>query len=374
MCFSGRKRGKTLLGSEESKIVWKHVSNISFKITNCGYWCVKMPLNMSLRILAGVKTCFSYVFWWEPSATGLKHVPKCLQEQLLSRLFKFSEKVTLKTLHHTFSQSCERQTLRPLVPFQQSASFVCNTAKRPAEGPNLTSWHWGRWSQCHFISREYYYYQYIHFKAGTNTKVLTGVWTDFFKLDVCGANTVVIQAEGEAAAGVRLRLRAVPPTPAGHVSWCCEDPQPAAWSCWRHAGARVRGGEGVGGGRGGGGGGRRGEGRQGGHGAKGTVVIFCIHDGGLTRRDRHPGLPARGHRAGLDQLGSALVAETSRRWGGIVTSIERGCTFEWETLRRTSEVLDLHLNVPDPAVHLFWRVCLNVESSGTGNDLEQVVS
>lgn len=30
----------------------------------------------------------------------------------------------------------------------------------------------------------------------------------------------------------------------------------------------------------------------------------------------------------------------------------------WGYLRGTSEVLDLHLNVPDPAMHLLWRVCL----------------
>ncbi len=27
-------------------------------------------------------------------------------------------------------------------------------------------------------------------------------------------------------------------------------------------------------------------------------------------------------------------------------------------LGRTSEVLNLHLNVPNPAMHLLWRVCL----------------
>lgn len=55
---------------------------------------------------------------------------------------------------------------------------------------------------------------HIHFKAGTNTSRSL----DFIELDVCGADAVVIQAEGEAAAGVRLRLRAVPPTPTCHVS------------------------------------------------------------------------------------------------------------------------------------------------------------
>lgn len=59
---------------------------------------------------------------------------------------------------------------------------------------------------------------HIHFKAGANTQVHTGVWTDFIELDVCGADAVIIQAEGEVAASVRLRLRAVPPTPASHVS------------------------------------------------------------------------------------------------------------------------------------------------------------
>lgn len=66
---------------------------------------------------------------------------------------------------------------------------------------------------------------HIHFKAGTNTQVHTAVWT--LDSDVRGADAVVVQAEGEAAAGVRLRLRAVPPTPAGHISRRREDPQSA---------------------------------------------------------------------------------------------------------------------------------------------------
>lgn len=58
---------------------------------------------------------------------------------------------------------------------------------------------------------------HIHLKTGTNILVHTGVWTDLTELDVSGADAVVVQAEGEAAAGVSLRLRAVPPTPAGYV-------------------------------------------------------------------------------------------------------------------------------------------------------------
>lgn len=41
---------------------------------------------------------------------------------------------------------------------------------------------------------------------------------DLTELDVCGADAVVVQAEGEAAAGVGLRLRAVSPPLARHVS------------------------------------------------------------------------------------------------------------------------------------------------------------
>lgn len=59
---------------------------------------------------------------------------------------------------------------------------------------------------------------HINFKAGTNTSVHTGVWTEFTELDICGADAVIIQAEGEAAASVRLRLRTVPPASARHIS------------------------------------------------------------------------------------------------------------------------------------------------------------
>lgn len=37
-------------------------------------------------------------------------------------------------------------------------------------------------------------------------------------LDVCGADAVIIQAEGETAAGLWLRLRAVPSSLTCHIS------------------------------------------------------------------------------------------------------------------------------------------------------------
>lgn len=49
------------------------------------------------------------------------------------------------------------------------------------------------------------------------------------------------------------------------------------------------------------------------NGAERVVVVVVVHvqQGGLARRDGHPGLPARRHRAGLDQLGSALAVLAS---------------------------------------------------------------
>lgn len=155
------------------------------------------------------------------------------------------------------------------------------------------------------------------------------------ELHVCGADAVVIQTEGEVAAARRLRLWAVSAAPAGHVPWRCHDPEAAARRRRRSAGARGWGGEGVWRGGGGGGGGGRGERGLRVNGAKRTVFVIHVQHGGLARRDGHPGLPARGHRAGLDQLGSALVdlASVGHR-GRIMSSVERRGRFEWKSLQR----------------------------------------
>lgn len=65
---------------------------------------------------------------------------------------------------------------------------------------------------------------------------------------------------------------------------------------------------------------------------------------------------------------------TMRRRAGVLIAIERRHTFKRKALRGTSEILNLILNVRDPTMHLLWRVRLNVESSGAGDDLKQVVS
>lgn len=278
-------------------------------------------------LLAGVETCF----WWQRKVSDgsqVQHTESmCRHMSARTRLFKFSEDVALKTLYYTFSQYCEQQTLRPFGPLPAGCIHCLQYSYKTSREPQ--SHDMRQMVTVTSLAGNTIIASHIHIKASTNTWVQTGVWTDFIGLDVRCADVNIIQAEGEAAAGVRLRLRAVPPTPAGHVSWRCEDPQSAGRSCWRHAGARGRVGEGVGGGRGGGRGGGWGERRQGGHGAEHAVFILCVQDGGLTRWDGHPGLPAWGHRAGLNQGRSALVTLlTSRRWGGVVTSIERGRTFK----------------------------------------------
>lgn len=58
LCISGRKRGKTLLDSKETKNDFKVFSEYKLEYKNYGYECVKMSLNTCLGILlAGVKTC-----------------------------------------------------------------------------------------------------------------------------------------------------------------------------------------------------------------------------------------------------------------------------------------------------------------------------
>ena len=256
--------------------------------------------------------------WAGAECNGLKACAIiCLQETI--------NKKKKNEIIQVFWGSCTRNTLlhrRPSVLFQLGASFDQQGAPNSrrdidADVHSVTSLAGNTIITSHI---------HLFFKAGTNTRQTS------LKLDVSGPDAVVIQAEGEA--GVRLRLWAVPPAPAGHVACGCNNPQSAAGSRWRHGGARGRGGEGVGGGWGGGGGGGGGEGGQGGHGAEGAVFILRVQDGGLTRRDGHPGLPAGGHGAGLDQLRSALVALlTSRPQRGIVTFIVRGRTSEWETLQ-----------------------------------------
>lgn len=146
------------------------------------------------------------------------------------------------------------------------------------------------------------------------------------QLDVGGADAIVVQAEGEAAARVRLRLRAVPPTATRRVPRRCQHAQPTAGGA---GGGQVVG-EGVRGGRGGGGGGGGGRGGQGGrHWAKRAVVVVDVGDRRLARRDGHPGLPAVGHGAGLGQRGPAVVALLPARCPGrVVAPVEGGCTLE----------------------------------------------
>lgn len=42
----------------------------------------------------------------------------------------------------------------------------------------------------------------------------------------------------------------------------------------------------------------------------------------------------------------------------------------WES----SEFSNFHLNISDPTMHFLRGVCLDVESSGVGDDLEEIVS
>lgn len=73
-------------------------------------------------------------------------------------------------------------------------------------------------------------------------------------LYVCGANAVVVQAEGETRAAVRLRLRAVPSPLTGHISRCCHHTQAHYRGPWGSVRDHRRNRQGV---RGGGGGGGR---------------------------------------------------------------------------------------------------------------------
>ncbi len=59
----------------------------------------------------------------------------CLQEQLITRLFKFSEEVALKTLHRTFSQSCEQQTLCPFGPLPAGCVLRLQHSYTTSRGP-----------------------------------------------------------------------------------------------------------------------------------------------------------------------------------------------------------------------------------------------
>lgn len=154
---------------------------------------------------------------------------------------------------------------------------------------------------------------------------------DVSELDVSGADAVVVQAEGEAAPRVRLRLGSVSAATARRVPRRRQDAQSAAGGAgrWQVVG------EGVGGGRGGGGGGGRGGRGQGGrHGAE-HAVVGHIGDGRLARLHGRPGLPAVGHRVRLGQSGPAVVALLpARRPGGVVAAVEGGRTLENGALGR----------------------------------------
>lgn len=92
----------------------------------------------------------------------------CLQQQLITRLFKFSEEVALKHSSYFFTVLCASNTA-PLGPPQLGASFVCSTATGPAGGP----------VSCHGIEADGHSVtslagntiitSHIHLKAGTNT-------------------------------------------------------------------------------------------------------------------------------------------------------------------------------------------------------------
>lgn len=186
------------------------------------------------------------------------------------------------------------------------------------------AWHWGRWSQWPFNR------SHIHLKTGVST-AHAGVSSNISGLHICGADAVVIQAEGKAAASLRLRLRAVPSTPTRRICGCCEHPQSTGRRCRMCDGARILGREGVWGGGSRWGGGRRGER----HRAEGAVLILVIHDRRFTRWNGCPGLPSWRHRAGLHQLRSPIcfTLRTTRCRGRIVTPIARRSTFKRKTLQ-----------------------------------------
>lgn len=102
--------------------------------------------------------------------------------------------------------------------------------------------------KCYFTSRGHQAHglalRQIHLKTGVST-AHAGVSSNISGLHICGADAVVIQAEGKAAAGLRLRLRAVPSTPTRRICGCCEHPQSTGRRCRMCDGARILGREGV---------------------------------------------------------------------------------------------------------------------------------
>lgn len=121
------------------------------------------------------------------------------------RLFKFSEEVTLKNNPLPFFTVLVIHTV--LVTLLSPAPLRFRHQPGPESGVVEAD-------ECSVTSRagEIIRSSHIHLNAGANvpTRVLA-------ELHVCGADAVVIQTEGEAAAARRLRLRAVSPAPAGHV-------------------------------------------------------------------------------------------------------------------------------------------------------------
>lgn len=108
------------------------------------------------------------------SLTGAKcnRLKACaIIQKLITRLFKFSEEVALKTLHHTLSQSCQQQqTLRPLGP--PSSWMLPSSAVELQDQQGAPMSHHGIEADGHSVTslaRNTIITSHIHFKAGTNT-------------------------------------------------------------------------------------------------------------------------------------------------------------------------------------------------------------